>query len=224
MTLNVISFGAYACYINPDWRKADYDIYRFVKALKAEEFRGYADIHAVDGTKHRITAKSRDLAMHVFSLWGEQILRGLGLRDIVLIPVPASDCTSFHTLSCPYWMAHMLQRRTPDITTVGNWLRFTQKQHKSHDGGSRDPAILRAALDVSEDCRPITGILIDDVKTTGAHLQAAAQQLRRHGVHIDTALVAARSVWAQQPNPYVMAIENLDAPFPALNSTFFKGM
>jgi len=96
------------------------------------------------------------------------------------------------------------------MATVEPWLCFAEPQPRSHEGVGRNQAVLRTALRCFE--RFLTGrvILIDDVKTTGAHMLACAETLRERGAEVSTALVAGKTVWSQVENPYVVEPEDLE--------------
>lgn len=210
MTLLVHAYGAYASYVDPKWRPADYDINKLVKALKGEPFNGYARIYGRDGQWRHITPDTRPLAYETFAAWAAERLAALNLGSVVLVPVPSSSCTGYSVQTCPLAMAQAIQARMRDVVTIGPWLRFAEPQPRSHEGGSRNQAVIRAALRCSERFRAGRIVLIDDVKTTGAHMLACTEKLREHGAEVSTALVAGKTVWAQVENPYAVEPEDLE--------------
>jgi len=217
VTLFVHAYGAYASYVEPPWRQADYNTYKLVKALKGEPFNGYATIRGQDGQRRRITADNRPPAYETFAAWAAERLRELDLGPVVLVPVPSSSCTTHEAQTCPRAMAEAVQALMPATVSVGPWLRFHEPQPRSHEGGGRNQAVIQAALRCSDQFRAGRIVLVDDVKTTGAHMLACAETLRRHGAEVQTALVAGKAVWAPVDDPFTVEPEDLEAPLGDLS-------
>lgn len=120
--------------------------------------------------------------------------------------------------TCPVRMADAIADLAPELVVVGNFLRHKAQQPKAHsEGGTRNPHTIAAALasNVTDKSRPI--VLVDDVKTTGGHLLAAARLLRNRGVTVEHVLVAGRAVWEAVEDPYKVRAEDLEAnPFDDL--------
>jgi hypothetical protein len=213
MTLVVHAYGAYASYANADipWRQDDYNVNKLVKALKGKEFKGHADIRGADGRSRRITHQNPQAALLLFSMWAATRLRDQQLHRVVLVPVPSSSCTVFGQPTAPMQMATSVQALLGRPCRVEPWLRFQQVMTKSSEGGTRNPVTLRQALVASDDVAACEVVLVDDVKTTGAHLKACARVLREHGASVSTALVAAATVWAPAPRPWVIDPEDIEA-------------
>jgi hypothetical protein len=213
MTLVVHAYGAYASYANADipWRQDDYNVNKLVKALKGKEFKGHADIRGADGQSRRITHQNPQAALHLFSTWAATRLRDLQSRRVVLVPVPSSLCTAFGQPTTPMRMATSIQALIGRPCRVGPWLRFKQVMTKSSEGGTRNTLTLRHALVASDDVVDCEVVLVDDVKTTGAHLKACAKVLRENGASVSIALVAATTVWAPAPRPWVLDPEDIEA-------------
>jgi hypothetical protein len=115
------------------------------------------------------------------------------LPHIVLVPLPNSDC-SLENRNVPR------TRRLADAiasklatATVFDGLRWIREKRPSHRGGGRDPRTLfrNLALVHVPSCAEVG--LVDDVITTGAHLQAAAAKLSSVGVKCDRAICLART-------------------------------
>ena len=53
-------------------------------------------------------------------------------------------------------------------------------------------------------------MLIDDVRTTGAHLLAAAARLTEKGARVPLAVCAARTVWDQDQEPFSTVEEEFE--------------
>lgn len=213
MTLIVHTLGAYASYSydEHEWRREDYDINKFVKSLKGENFTGYANMRDVNGINRRIIDSDPSAALAYFAAWGAQLINDMAAGGIVLVPVPSSQCVSHEAVSTPYTMANALQAIVGNHVRVERWLCFAQSMTPSHAGGTRDSNTLASAMRVAPASRGESHvILVDDVMTTGGHLKACASVLRDRGVCVDAAIVAARTVWAPHETPLQIAVEDLD--------------
>lgn len=225
MTLVVHAFGAYARYSRNDipWRDEDYQILKLVKSLKGKEVKGTATITDVHGTRRQISNGSSVNARLIFGYWALKRLRELDLGPVRLVPVPSSKCVEFGNAGAALEMArwtHQIGRQTMPDLVVSSWLRFAQPMlSASSEGGTRNQAEIQAALRVSPDVQPCQAVLVDDVKTTGAHLRACAERLRQSGVSVSHVLVAASTSWTQHPTPLNVASEDIE-PLPL--SELFK--
>ena len=76
-------------------------------------------------------------------------------------------------------------------------LRWKTIMTPSSQGGTRDPQELYDNLVVTKEPPKGSLVLIDDVRTTGAHLLAAAGRLAEKGARVPLAVCAARTVWNQ---------------------------
>lgn len=217
MTLWVHATGAYRSDVASKWRPADYNIRNLVKALKGEPFKGYSNI-AFDGKTYIFTAADTAPAYKVWANWAASKLRDLKLGKVSLVPVPSSSQVQYGQNTCPVRMADAIAELTPELAVVGNFLRHKAQQPKAHsEGGTRNPHSIAAVLasNVADKSRPI--VLVDDVKTTGGHLLAAASLLRNRGVTVEHVLVAGRAVWDAVEDPYKVPAEDLEAnPFDDL--------
>ncbi|MBZ2206536.1 ComF family protein [Massilia soli] len=214
MSLILHALSAYASYKREviNWRAIDYDINKFVKALKHKEFRGAGGLTDMHGTRLQFDKSNPDNALIIFGCWGVRRLRRLNLGDVVLVPVPSSKCVEFGLDSAPQRMARALRTiGQRDEISVEPWLRFRHAMPSaSSDGGTRNVNVLRDSLVVSSAVKRKKVVLIDDVKTTGSHLRACAQVLRENGVEVKTVLVAASTVWEQHPHPLGLDPEDLE--------------
>jgi hypothetical protein len=212
VTLWVYAVGAYRAEISTDWRDRDYFIRNFVKSLKGEPFKGYSNF-TIDGKVHQISANDDKPAYLLWSnLAGARIRDTLKLGKVMLVPVPSSAQTKFVQDTCPFRMANSIAARIPKVAVVGNFLRHKTKQPKAHsEGGTRDPDKIKTTLSCNATDRSRPVVLVDDVMTTGGRLKACAQVLRDHGVTVEHAVVAGRTVWEVIPNPFKVAPEDIEA-------------
>jgi hypothetical protein len=217
MTLWVHATGAYRADTTSGWRGADFNVRNLVKALKGETFRGYSNLQ-FERKNYTFTAADTAPAYGIWSAWAASVLRDLKLGKVTLVPVPSSGQVKYGQDTCPVRMANSVATLDPKLASVGHFLRHKTAQQRAHkEGGSRNQAVIEAALDckVTDKSRPV--VLIDDVKTTGSHLLAAARTLREHGVTVEHAMVAGRAVWQAVPEPYKVAPEDLEEnPFEDL--------
>jgi hypothetical protein len=217
MTLWVHATGAYRSDVASKWRPADYNVRNLVKALKGESFKGYSNV-AFAGKNYTFTAQDTAPAYQLWSNWAAARLHELKLGKVTVVPVPASDQVTYGQATCPVKMANALAALAPKQVAVGNFLRHRTKQSQAHkEGGSRNSETIAAALVCNVTDKSLPVVLVDDVKTTGSHLLAAARTLREHGVTVEHALVAGRAVWEAVENPYLVKPEDLEEnPFADL--------
>lgn len=211
MTLWVCARGAYRAEISSDWRQQDWLVRNLVRSLKGEAFNGYSDFR-MGGKVYKISAADNEPAYALWANWAVTQLRALKIGKVTLVPVPSSVQVKFLQDTCPVRMANAVAKVDPKIAAVGNFLRYRQKQPKSHsEGGTRDPNRIEPALEckITDTSRPI--VLVDDVMTTGGHLKAAARLLRRHGVTVEHVIVAGRTVWEVVPDPYIVEPADIEA-------------
>jgi hypothetical protein len=126
MPLIFHAFGAYATYSQQEasWRQQDYDVCKLVKALKGEEFRGYATMRHVSGNWLRFTHQNPENAWRIFAAWGAQRLVQLNLGHISLVRVPSSKTVRFDQDDTPFRMAVAVQSLMGSQCVVEPWLRF----------------------------------------------------------------------------------------------------
>jgi hypothetical protein len=213
MPLVVHALGSYATYSDSTakWRQEDYNVCKLVKSIKGEEFNGYTKMQDTNGRWVRFDRGSNANSMFLFSDWAAKRLLELELGEVVLVPVPSHACVAFEYESAPSRMARSLAALSRRSATVERWLRFNRVMPASHEGGGRDQATIEASLVVSPDVRACRIVLIDDVKTSGAHLRACANALRRVGATVEVAIVAGATTQTQVENPLEISPVDLEA-------------
>jgi hypothetical protein len=209
MSLKVVSFAAYLTTAAAPWRNADYCALMFVKAIKAWEFGGYHWI-PVCGNPRRLTQENSDDAIQWFGEMAAAHFAGKFRRQISLVPIPNSNCTvKTKTIPRTKQLAESIADRLNGVT-IWDGLRFKKLMTPSSKGGTRNPHELYENLVVTKDLPGNRIIIVDDVRTTGAHLIAAKARLVEKGGNCDLAICAGRTILAQEPNPFATIEEELD--------------
>jgi hypothetical protein len=201
MPLKVVSFAAYLTTDDAPWRDADYCGSMFVKAIKARPFNGYGWI-PVRGTSHRLTQENSDDAIQWFGDMAADFLSGKLPNPVALVPVPNSGCTVENTtLPRTLLLAQSIASRLGGIT-LWDGLRWKKAMTPSSQGGTRDPFELFENLAITKDMPADKIVIIDDVRTKGAHLIATKARLAKKGGDCCLAVCAGRTVLAQEQNPF----------------------
>ncbi|MFL6314728.1 MAG: hypothetical protein ACJ71W_21695 [Terriglobales bacterium] len=221
MPLTVISFTPYLSgnsglrRINDEW-----DAFKFIQALKGNIINGYATVPVL-GHRYRLDSTNAERTLKWFGrMASTYILRKELDAPIILIPVPNSSCCTQND-EVPRTVA-LAEAITGEQThtSVLDCLRWTrQMESASKEGGTRDPQELYDNLVLTSRIREKgTYVLIDDMKTTGGHLQAARFMLLEQETECDWAICGGRTVWDHQQSPFTLAEEELDdwSPHPTL--------
>lgn len=181
-----------------EWRQADYDANKMIRAVKGEPIKGYFEIDT--GDKRRRFDQNNVAADFLPVLW-RAIARKLsatvsGPFDIV--PIPNSTATVEDFSDC-----RIFQHGRAIADAVGNGtkcvtaLRWKNAKTPAHEGGSRDPQVHFENLRVVE--KPTRQfILFDDVLTTGSQTIAAYRRLVKAGVTPMLGMVVGRAVKDQR--------------------------
>jgi hypothetical protein len=209
MPLKVASFSTYLSMPGAEWRQDDYAAYKFVRAVKGRTINRYARV-PVNGQRRLLEQANANDAVDWFA---EMVAAKIKRRDspLILVPVPNSSCVAEKPELIPRTLAlaEALARRWAN-TSVLDCLRWEADLGSASSGhGTRDPQTLYENFVVTAEIPEATFALVDDVKTTGAHLQAARTVLLRHGATCEWALCAARTVQDQSQDPFSFLAEKL---------------
>jgi hypothetical protein len=181
----------------PAWREQDWQANRFVKCVKGEPFKGYIRVSLRAGER-RFDDRTKDELLTL--ICGSVVRKLAGLRSpapLCVVPVPNSGATSrtrsFRTLD----LAERIAGMSSDHLVASGALRWRQRLAPAHEGGPRDPALLRDNLIMTK--RPDEPVVIfDDVLTTGGHMVACCRRLMADGITPLAGLVIGRAVQVQQ--------------------------
>ena len=209
MPLKVVTFAEY---LTAGERSAGHwNAFKFIRAIKGMEFTGYAWVPVV-GKKRKLTEATAHLAKKWFAEMAAAHLasrRGLP-QPLGFVPIPSSRTTagssgSFTALE----LALLLVKQYGRKSRLEDVLRWSRPMASAHRGsGERDPAALYPYLELTMSPSTSDLVMIDDVVTTGGHLQAAAGRLRADGATVLGALCAGRTVW--EPGADAFAVQGVE--------------
>jgi hypothetical protein len=201
MPLKAVSFAAYLTTDDAPWRDADYCASMFVKAIKARPFRGYGWI-PVCGKSYRLTQENSDDAIRWFGDIAADYLKGKLPDQVTLVPVPNSGCTVESTaVPRTFLLAQSINTRVSGVK-LWDGLRWKKPMMPSSQGGTRDPYELYENLVATKTVPTDYIVLVDDVRTKGAHLIATKARLAEKGCDGFLAVCAGRTVLAQEKSPF----------------------
>lgn len=207
MPLEVVSFATYLTNVAIAWRDEDHAALKFVKAVKGKPFTGYAWVPVGDKMR-RLNQQNGDDAIDWFAIMAAVRLHDETSDDIVLTPIPNSRCTKTNRkIPRTLRIAETVAARAG--IEVLDCLRWKEAMTPSSQGGTRNPQELYDKLVEIQDATDAKIILIDDIRTTGAHLVAAKAFLQRKKAKCVMAVCAGRTVWAPEENPFAILQEDL---------------
>jgi predicted amidophosphoribosyltransferase len=140
---------------------------------------------------------------------------------VTLIPVPNSSCALTNTIVSRTLSQAQALANNLNHTTVLDCLRWKQPQASaSSGGGTRHPQLLYGNLALTAQVPSSNLILVDDVSTSGGHLQAARAILQSQKGKCDLAICAARTVWDQSEEPFSTSEQQIPDWSP--NASLFR--
>ncbi|MEE2809406.1 MAG: hypothetical protein VX412_01350 [Pseudomonadota bacterium] len=204
-------------------RDKDYTSLSIAKAVKGRDPGGVEKALRLGGKVYRFGPGSPEGAVSLWTAWATRLIsEAMDPPDgqLVIVPVPNSQATIANDDDFRTWeLARRIADEFGDNVTAHDELRWLEAMPKASEGGPRQAhelfPKLRCDLKVSADA---DRILIDDILTTGGHLQACAAKVRATGSSIEAALVCGRTKHVQVSNPFAMPVEEFadfdpDDPF-----------
>jgi predicted amidophosphoribosyltransferase len=212
MAVKVVCFCAYLTSINIPWRDDDYNANKFISAFKGEPINGYAKI-LVGKTWHRLQESNRDSAVGWFGeMAAEYVKQKHKTRPLAFCPIPSSKAVAGgKVVSSTYRLAEAITSNLQDVT-VWDGLRWSAAKVPAHLGGPRDPHYFYEHLVIVKKLPDAEIVLVDDMFTSGSHMQAANAKLVKKGGKCRLCLCAGRQVEKQVNRPFDIIEEELQ-PF-----------
>ena len=195
-------------------RDSDYVTQQIVKAVKGRDPGGIQQRLILNGRTFQFGPSAPEGAVDFWTEWAASFIRAnLEAPDdpLVLVPVPnscaiAEHNNQFRTLE----LAQRIAGRVGGNVIALDELRWTEQMHPANQGGTRQAYELFLRLACKLKAHAATErVLIDDVLTTGGHLQAATAKLRAQGLNVPAALICGRTSHVQIADPYNVPIEEL---------------
>ncbi len=197
--LKVLTFCSYLTNVDTPWRPEDHNCLKMVKALKGQPFNGFFDARVGGKTRQYNQDNAGDFVKLI-----PKKLAAIGNehfgKNFAFVPIPNSAVTSpghaeFKILKLAKEIAKIAGvKATPCLT-------FREPQIASHRGGPRDPYHFESAYQIHTPLPQTDIVLIDDVLTSGAHIQGACWRLKAAGANVIGAIAFGRTTKEQELQP-----------------------
>lgn len=199
-----------------EWRSIDYDARFYALAVKGEYFRLKGSYDFNGQTLRGEPAATVTLRQH-YGRWAARQLKTWGYKNPIIIPVPNSNVTltsggNFETAK----IARAVATAFGPEATVSTILRFAQVQDAAHKNkGRRTPERFLANMVVSNGAPIKEVVLLDDVVTSGSHIQAAKMKLagQTKASPIRHALVCGQASSIRLDDPFKVSETDWEDPF-----------
>jgi hypothetical protein len=206
MALSVISFATYK---RPPYNPTDYHALKFVKAIKAKAFTGYADVPVLGRWKRLVPANADEAVEWFGELAAAQLVKRIS-GPLTLVPLPNSSSTvKNHKVPRTALLAESIASKLLKAT-VWDGMRWVEEMIPTHQEGTRDPQELYENLRVTRVVPKGTLVLVDDVYTKGGHLRAAVARLAEKKAVCKLAMCAGRTVLESPENPFEILTEEVE--------------
>lgn len=212
MPLRVVSFCSYLATINVPWRPEDWDANKFVHAIKGHELNGYARVPVL-GTLRRLNNANLDSAIDWFAEIAVDYLTRKRIKPPVgFIPIPNSGST-VRSSGRPQTakLGKSITQKVGAGAHLLDCLRWKKNLGSAGaQGGPREASVLYENLSITDELKAVPYVLVDDVLTSGGHLQACAARLKEKGATVLMAVCAGRTVYTQPRNAFATIEEMLE--------------
>ncbi|MDB2439577.1 hypothetical protein N9W89_12770 [Hellea sp.] len=177
-------FWDYLTQYDGDKHQSYFDAYKFIKAVKGDEFNGHLRAKLKSGKVVKLYHKdSEKISQLALDLIGAKALPKIMDQDTDLMPIPNSDMIpksgeTHKIISAADRVVKAYSSTDPKHSlTLNSGLRWTSKKRPSHkESGSRNMERYEGKLTLTKKVkRPI--ILFDDVYTSGSQAKAACKFL-----------------------------------------------
>lgn len=212
MPLRVVCFSTYRTSVAGGWRGVDYDAHDFIDAIKDRDINGYSHVW-LRGKWHRFDNTNRQDVVGWFATMVSDYFTANPVNDLImLVPAPGSKVdVKFAGTPGTAQLAEAIAAAMNAAVVVQDVLRQSEPiRSANEEGGTRDAAELFENLVLMDDVNGWPVVLVDDVLTSGGHMQACAAKLREAGANVLMAVVAGRADDAQVPDPFAVRSEDID--------------
>lgn len=219
MPLTVDCLATYLTDVACRWRSADFNSHDFVFALKGRSINKYSML-TVRGEVHRFDNTNREKVVEWFGQMAADHIRTLALNGpIALLPIPGSKVSlTFRGVPRTAQLANAIAKELGGGYAVLDFLRFAKPiPSASEERGPREPKDLYPLLRLTGDLKGKQIVLVDDVATSGGHLQAAAAKALLDGgaAGVVRCICGGRADHHQVTDPFAIRTEEFPDFTPA---------
>jgi hypothetical protein len=201
----------------PYRRRIEHDAHDFIQAVKGRPMNGYTGV-PVRGVRRVIINTHLDRALEILAVLTCDIaVPPLPLYSPILVPIPNASNTLTSGPPRTYTQAQFIARQLAAGAEAIDLFRWREARPSvNSSGGTRDPGELYEALVVRPEARSQLQarrpyVLIDDVLTSGGHLQAVDAALENLvGRRAAIALVAGVSDDKHVEDPFAVQIREIE--------------
>jgi hypothetical protein len=196
-----------------------WDARMFTLAVKTGTINGFCHIPVRTALSMRILPRRIDSsnvarARQYFGKWALRVLHHeVPGQDLVFIPVPSTDAVI--DAAGPFRATQMVVEALAGQTAppICDVLRFTRTVERATARGPRRADEVYPLLRVVGRVPAAPIVLIDDIVTSGGHLQAAKRRLEENGGTVIFAIACARTVYDVSANPWGTRVHDLEDDF-----------
>ena len=200
----------------PYRRRIEHDAHDFIQAVKGRPMNGYTGV-PVRGVRRVVINNDLDRALEILAVLSYDIAEPpMPLYSPILVPIPNASSTLSSGPPRTYAQARFIARQLAAGAEAIDLFRWREAMPSANTaGGTRDPGVLYDALVVRSEARSKLQarrpyVLIDDVLTSGGHLQAVDAAIENLvGRRAVVALVAGVSDDEHVEDPFAMRIREI---------------